>query len=367
MDKAQILVVEDESVTALDIRAQLEDLGYAVPATVFSGQEAIKAAEATQPDLVLMDIHLRGAMDGIEAAQHIHDHLDIPIVYLTAFADESTIQRAKAAEPFGYLLKPFEEKALHSTIEMALYKHRMDRQRTEFLAMVSHDIRNPLGLIMGYTEMLEEEVSTHSTAETDRLLQRLKATTVTLHALVTNYLDVSRIEAGHVTLAKKPLQIATLLQQLRRQYEAEIQRRQVQLKLVVEDQLPELTADHMAIERVLSNLLSNAFKFTPQGGCITLSACHQDQDIVVTVKDTGPGIPASDIPFLFEKYRRTTATQPQQGVGLGLYIVKTFVEAHGGHVAVESHPDHPDHSGYGTCFSVFLPIEAHASEAIGLH
>lgn len=130
MDKVQILVVENESVTALDIRAQLEELGYTVPATVFSGQAAIEAAESTHPDLVLMDIHLRGAMDGIQAAQHIHDQLDIPIVYLTAFADESTIQRAKVAQPFGYLLKPFEEKVLQATIAMALDKHRKDRQPT---------------------------------------------------------------------------------------------------------------------------------------------------------------------------------------------------------------------------------------------
>ena len=354
MEKARVLVVEDESVTALDLRTQLEDLGYAVPAAVVSGRAAIEAAESIHPDLVLVDIHLRGDIDGIQAAQHIHDQLDIPIVYLTAFADDSTVRRAKLAEPFGYLLKPFEGKALHSTIEMALYKHRMDRRRTEFLDMVSHDIRNPLGLIMGYTEMLEEELSSRHTEETDHLLQRLKATIVTLHALVTNYLDVSRIEAGQVTLAKKPLQIASLLQQIRRQYEAEILRRQVQLDLLVEAQLPEIIADHMAIERAISNLLSNAFKFAPRGGHISLSARREGQHLVVAVRDTGPGIPPADLPFLFEKYRRTTAPQPQQGVGLGLYIVKTFVEAHGGYVEVDSQPDRK------TCFSVFLPIAANS-------
>jgi PAS domain S-box-containing protein len=128
---ASILVVEDEAAVALDIRATLERLGYAVPAAVGRGRDAIERASALRPDLVLMDIHLRGDMDGVETAQHVRQVLDIPVIYLTAYADPATLQRARVTEPYGYLLKPFHERELHIVIEMALYRHEMERRLRE--------------------------------------------------------------------------------------------------------------------------------------------------------------------------------------------------------------------------------------------
>jgi len=123
---ARVLVVEDESIEAMGIERKLKRLGYIVPAVVASGEEAVKKAEETQPDLVLMDIRLKGDVDGIEAAKQIRSRFNIPVVYLTAYADEETLQRAKITEPNGYILKPFEERELRSNIEMALYKHKME-------------------------------------------------------------------------------------------------------------------------------------------------------------------------------------------------------------------------------------------------
>ena len=131
MTKAKILVVEDESIVALDIQSQLRSLGYAVPAVVSSGAEAIRKAGETRPDLVLMDIRLKGEMDGVEAAGQIWARFGIPVFYLTAYADEDTLQRAKITGPFGYILKPFEGRELHTTIEMALYRHRSEQALRE--------------------------------------------------------------------------------------------------------------------------------------------------------------------------------------------------------------------------------------------
>jgi len=128
---ASILVVEDEAAVALDIRSTLQRLGYAVPAAVGRGRDAIERASALRPDLVLMDIHLRGDMDGVETAQHVRQVLDIPVIYLTAYADPATLQRARVTEPYGYLLKPFHERELHIVIEMALYRHEMERRLRE--------------------------------------------------------------------------------------------------------------------------------------------------------------------------------------------------------------------------------------------
>lgn len=131
MAKAKILIVEDESIVARETQRRLESLGYTVVAIVPSGKEAIKRAAELHPDLVLMDIMLKGDMDGIEAAEQIGARFNIPTVYLTAYGDDAILQRAKITEPFGFILKPFEEKELHTTIEMALYKHRMESKLKE--------------------------------------------------------------------------------------------------------------------------------------------------------------------------------------------------------------------------------------------
>ncbi len=131
--KAKLLIAEDEGIIAKDLSVTLKRLGYEVVGIAKSAFDAINKANTLTPNLILMDIMLEGDVSGIEAAEEIQADLDIPIIYLTALADEETIHRAKITEPFGYLLKPFDERSLHSTIEMALYKHDINyklRQRT---------------------------------------------------------------------------------------------------------------------------------------------------------------------------------------------------------------------------------------------
>jgi diguanylate cyclase (GGDEF)-like protein/PAS domain S-box-containing protein len=123
MAQAKVLVVEDERIIALDLRQQLQALGYVVIGLAASGEQAVAMALELKPDLVLMDIHLEGAMDGIEAAQAIHAHSRIPVVFLTAYAEDETLKRAQASLPFGYLVKPSEYRELHATIRMALARH----------------------------------------------------------------------------------------------------------------------------------------------------------------------------------------------------------------------------------------------------
>ena len=125
MNKTQILITEDERIVAEDIKISLQRLGYTVIGMAHSGEDAIQKAEELCPDIVLMDIVLEGEIDGIEAASTIRSRLNLPVVYLTAYADQKTLERAKVTEPFGYLVKPFEDKDLHTTIEIALYSHKM--------------------------------------------------------------------------------------------------------------------------------------------------------------------------------------------------------------------------------------------------
>lgn len=128
MSKNNILVIEDEAIVSKDIQQSLKKLGYNIVGSASTGEKAIVLALETKPDLVLMDIMLKGEMSGIDAAEKIREKLSIPVIYLTAYADESTLAKAKVTEPYGYIIKPFKEVDLHTSIEMALYKHSKERE-----------------------------------------------------------------------------------------------------------------------------------------------------------------------------------------------------------------------------------------------
>ncbi|HEY9747755.1 MAG TPA: response regulator [Allocoleopsis sp.] len=143
MTIVNIMVVEDESIVAKDLQNRLKKFGYAVPVVAASGEEAILKASENSLDLVLMDIRLKGAIDGIEAARQIHQRFQLPIIYLTAYADDNTLARAKQTQPFGYILKPFKERELSTTIEITLARHRLEQQlqeREQWLATVLKSI-----------------------------------------------------------------------------------------------------------------------------------------------------------------------------------------------------------------------------------
>jgi len=124
MSTNKILIVEDEAVVSLDIARRLEKMGYEVLARVASGEEALALVKETPPDLVLMDINLQGELDGIQTATTLYKEHNLPVIYLTAYAGESTLERAKESKPYGYILKPFKERELHAAIEIAISRHQ---------------------------------------------------------------------------------------------------------------------------------------------------------------------------------------------------------------------------------------------------
>lgn len=140
MSPKRIFIVEDEGIVAADLEDRLKRLGYTVAGKATSGREAIDATAQLRPDLVLMDIILAGPMDGVEAAEQITQNLAVPVIYLTAHADEFTMKRAQLSGPFGYVLKPFDERELHVAVEIALYRARVETQ----LRTLNHDLQQAL-------------------------------------------------------------------------------------------------------------------------------------------------------------------------------------------------------------------------------
>ncbi|MFT5858269.1 MAG: two-component system response regulator LytT [Flavobacteriaceae bacterium] len=151
MSKINVLVVEDESIVSKDIQHSLKKLGYNIVGSSATAEKAIQLAKSEHPDVVLMDIMLKGEMNGIEAADEIRKACAIPVIFLTAYADESTLSKAKVTEPYGYILKPFKEIDLHTTIEMAIYKHGREqeivKQRDLLFSLVENKDSNEHGYV----------------------------------------------------------------------------------------------------------------------------------------------------------------------------------------------------------------------------
>jgi CheY-like chemotaxis protein len=180
MEKARILVVEDETIVAMDIANTLRKLGHEITDSVPSGEQAIASVKKNQPDLIFMDIGLKGEMDGIETAAQIRLLYRIPVIFLTAFVDEKTLDRAKATIPAGYLTKPFEENDLRIAIEVGLYRAKLENQREALIKELQEamsKIKTLSGLIpicawckkirddQGYWQTVEQYVKEHSQAE----------------------------------------------------------------------------------------------------------------------------------------------------------------------------------------------------------
>jgi response regulator RpfG family c-di-GMP phosphodiesterase len=153
MNSQSIMVVEDEWVVSNQICSDLKDFGYTVCGTASTGDEAIRKAEAERPDLILMDIILKGKMDGIEAADRITSQYDIPVIYLTAYTNHEYIERAKQTTPFGYMVKPFIKNELHTNIEMAIHRHGADKNIKSYLDRLAKCFKGTIDAVMGAIEL----------------------------------------------------------------------------------------------------------------------------------------------------------------------------------------------------------------------
>lgn len=233
-------------------------------------------------------------------------------------------------------------------------RHELERQRQNFLAMLTHDIKNPLAIVLGFTGLLGEIGELNG--EQRDLVARMEANANTVLTLVANYLNLTQIENGELVLSVRPVAIAEVVESVAAQYRGQAEQHDITLNCEIEGTLGVIPADAMALERVLTNLLHNALKFTPEAGCVTLSARREADAVAIRVSDTGIGIAPGELASIFQPYRRGTMRQPREGVGLGLFIAQSLVRAHRGRIEVDSVP------GQGTVFTVLLPV-AEAPEA----
>jgi len=494
MSQAKILIVEDENIVALDIQNQVESLGYTVAAAVRSGERAIEKVDETRPDLVLMDTQLSGSRDGIQAAEHIHDRFDLPVIYLTAYADEETLQRAKVTEPYGYILKPFEARELHSAIEIALYKHAMEkklresrhwlaatltsigdavivtdetgrikfmnpvaevltgwssceavgieagqvlhliqektnlpipspveqvldqgmtvnlpegtglvarngkeipiddsaapirdeqgritgvvlvfrdtteRRRAEvalrrytadlqtrneeldtFAHTVAHDLKNPVGLVISFAEMLNDCYTTMSNDEVQESMQTLLRIGCKMDNIIDELLLLAGLRCAQVKTG--PLDMRYVVTEAQQRLTQVIQGCKAEIVLKQPEAWPRALGYAPWLEEVWVNYISNALKYGGMPPRIELGADQLADGMVrFWLRDNGPGLNTEQQAQLFAAFTRLDRVRAN-GHGLGLSIVRRIVDKLGGQVAVESEGI----PGRGCVFSFTLP------------
>ena len=371
MSKSKILIVEDDGVVAMDIENRLKNFGYEVCGKTGYAEKAIDNAEELEPDLVLMDIVLKGEMDGIEAARIIQSQFQLPVIFLTAHADEKRFDRAKVASPFGYILKPFRDRELKITVEMALYKAHADKKVKESEAKyrqaqkmesigrlaggVAHDYNNALSVIMGFTELALDEVEKGGQ----------------LHADLTEVLIAAKRAAGItrqlLAFARKQT-IAPVVLDLNKTVEDMLKMlcrligEDINLVWVPGNELWLLKIDPSQIDQILANLCVNARDAIKGTGELIVETDNITMDeayckyhkgffpgefVLLTVSDNGCGMDRETVENIFEPFFTTKPVD--QGTGLGMATVYGIVKQNRGFINVYSEKDK------GTTIKIYLP------------
>jgi signal transduction histidine kinase len=228
----------------------------------------------------------------------------------------------------------------------------LDGMKDQFVSTVSHELRTPLSAIVGYLELVLEGEVGPVPDDQRRFLEIVSRNCVRLNRLVDDILFVAHVDAGRLSIERQWVDLGRLAEESLETARGAGAGKEIDLRFFGDDGLQRMWADPMRMTQLFDNLLSNAIKFTPAGGTVSLTTARQGETAHVEVRDTGVGIPESEVGNLFERFFRASTSVSVPGTGLGLSIVKSIVEAHGGTIAVESE------QGVGTTFSIELPLEA---------
>lgn len=372
-----ILIVDDSQYVQLLLKAFLEPVGYTDVLSAASAQGAFKHLGMDNPvsstagvDLILMDITMPG-MDGVEACRRIKATpmlRDIPIIVVTAHDEAKYLNEAFVAGAIDYIRKPVDKVELLPRVRSALtLKQEMDSRKrayakleqeslakTQILATVTHELRTPLTSIMGYVDMLlvhQEKVGSLNERQ-QKYLDYVQEDSRILKALIDDLLDISRIEADSLELTITELEVQPEIEHVIRSLQNQFAEKEIRVALEVPPDLCLVKADRLRFSQVVTNLVSNAYKYSPAGATITITAVENNGLIHIDVSDTGMGISKEDQSRLFTKFFRAdnSSTRAEAGTGLGLYITKLLIEAQEGQIWVQSE------LGTGSTFSFNLPV-----------
>ena len=420
MTEKRILIVEDEAVVAMEIQSTLESLGYVVIGAVNSGEQSVHIATAEKPDIILMDIQLKGELDGIDAASRIRAVSDIPVIFLTAYAEEDRLDRAKLTLPFGYLLKPVQDRDLKVAIEMGLFAAKINEERNQardalkkaneeleqkvaertetlqheieerkmielslkiakeeaefanqaksvFLANISHELRNPMHQIISYSKFGDEKYHRITEEKRQYYFKQIRKSSGRLMVLLNNLLDLSKLESGRMDFQMKEHNLMDIINEAITEFKPSLDEKRLEIGLENKKAAKMVYCDGYKTGQVIRNLLSNTIKFSSEKQKIQINLIDSTLEregqnvpaVMVSVIDEGLGVPEDELDQVFDKFNQSSRTKTTKagGTGLGLAICKEIILAHKGKIWAENNQNG------GATFSLILPCKQNAIPA----
>lgn len=394
----RILIVDDDSVDRMMIRRVLRgtNLEFAEVAEVGCGRDAIATLTDTNYDCVFLDYRLPD-LDGLQLVQQLRleAELTLPIIVLTGQGDQEIAVQLMKAGASDYLVKAklnpeliaqclrsalrihdAEEAVRQAQQEIqitnalllqqnqAVEEHRRQIQRqnvevirasrlkSEFLATMSHELRTPLNAIIGFSQLLMRRREDQWTEQQDEMVHRINSNAHNLLTLLNEILDFSKLDARRLELRPEPMNLVVLAQETIAEMQSLAGQKSLKLTLDIQLEQPLIHNDPHRLRQILINLISNGIKFTDAGSVsVTITTVSADEEILISVTDTGSGISRDELNYIFEAFRQVdqSHTRKHDGTGLGLAIVDAIVTLMGGKISVISEP------GQGTQFDICLP------------
>jgi len=413
-EPANVLVVDDNPAMLMAVAAVVAALGLSV-VTVGSGREALRQLLLRDFALILLDVNMP-TMDGFETAALIHGRPRsalVPIIFITAEArGDAERVRGYTVGAVDFIYSPIVPEILRAKVQVfadLFYLNRQLRQqaeelrrrgekiteknhqlaeaskmKSEFLANMSHELRTPLNAIIGFAEVLKDGLAGKLSQKQADYVTDIFVSGQHLLSLINDILDLSKVEAGKMTLDVEPLEVASLLQDCLAIVKEKALKHCIALSLDVSGAPAHVVADARKLKQVIYNLLSNAVKFTPKGGQVRLATRAIKRDALslrvpegmavrqlplpdsdwqefleIQVSDSGIGIATADLDRLFQPFQQLDSSLERhfEGTGLGLVLVRRMIALHDGSVAVASAP------GQGSCFTLWLPCRTEAASA----
>ena len=338
-----VLVVDDFPDTLALYEALLTEDGHRVR-TASNGLDALKQVEQSEPEVVLLDVSMPG-LDGVEVLRRLRARTrgGPAVMMITAARREPHAIEAGLREGAdAYLTKPIEARELVARVRAALVKFRLERlldsQRRDHIAMLVHDLRHPLSSLALIAEVLESEDMTHETRRA--VIEQIRGMVSEMTRLVDGMLVATRLEAGIFTVEPRLGSLSAIIEPTLRMFTPVAARRHVELR-VERPADDRVRADSPKLRQALDNIMANALKFTPKGGCVRLRVWHEAPgltslpgQLILEIADTGPGVPAGERDAIFDRYRQGSKGRAAGGAGLGLAIARGIAKAHGGDVTV---------------------------------